>query len=134
LHRDRDSAYSEAFRRRVAGMGITGVVSAQASPWQNPYAEHVIGSIRRECLNHVMCSIRCISDAILTIYRRYYHRTRTHLGLAKDAPDPRPVVVVSITPACDVGASRHGGPFAIEHHRSAAAGLVNEYQSKRARV
>src|SRR6185295_7528975 len=51
LHRDRDSVYSETFRRRVAGMGIAEVVAAPASPWQNPYAERVIGSIRRECLD-----------------------------------------------------------------------------------
>jgi len=63
LHRDRDSAYSETFRRRVAGMSIAEVVSAPASPWQNPYAERVIGSIRRECLDHVSCSIRRICGA-----------------------------------------------------------------------
>jgi putative transposase len=50
-HRDRDSTYRETFRLRVAGMGIAEVVSAPASPWQNPYAERVIGSIRRECLD-----------------------------------------------------------------------------------
>src|SRR5438874_8061977 len=54
LHRDRDSACGETFRRRVASMGIAEVVSAPASPWQNPYAERVIGSIRRECLDHVI--------------------------------------------------------------------------------
>src|SRR5439155_9393797 len=54
LHRDRDSVYGESFRRRVAGMGVAEVVSAPASPRQNPYAERVIGSIRRECLDHVI--------------------------------------------------------------------------------
>src|SRR5437868_1127544 len=53
LHRDRDSVYSETFWRRVAGTGIAEMISAPASPWQNPYAERVIGSIRRECLDHV---------------------------------------------------------------------------------
>ena len=54
LHRDRDSVYGESFRCRLAGMGIAEVISAPASPWQNPYAERVIGSIRRECLDHVI--------------------------------------------------------------------------------
>src|SRR5499433_3971469 len=54
LHRDRDSGYGETFRRRVSSMDIAEVVSAPASPWQNPYAERVIGSIRRECLDHVI--------------------------------------------------------------------------------
>jgi transposase InsO family protein len=54
LHRDRDSVYGESFRRRVAGIGIAEVVAAPASPWQNPYAERVIGSMRRECLDHVI--------------------------------------------------------------------------------
>ena len=54
IHRDRDCIYGAAFQRRVAGMGIAEVVSAPASPWQNPYVERVIGSIRRECLDHVI--------------------------------------------------------------------------------
>ena len=54
LHRDRDRIYGAVFQRRVAGMGIAEVVSAPASPWQNPYVERVIGSIRRECLDHVI--------------------------------------------------------------------------------
>jgi len=80
LHRDRDSAYSEMFRRRVAGMGIAEVVSAPASPWQNPYAERVIGSIRRECLDHVIVLNQAHLRRVLTLYSRYYYRTRTHLG------------------------------------------------------
>ncbi len=54
LLRDRDAIYGDAFRRRVAGMGISEVLSGPASPWQNPYAERLIGSIRRECLDHVI--------------------------------------------------------------------------------
>jgi transposase InsO family protein len=91
LHRDRDSVYSGTFRRRVAGMGIAEVISAPASPWQNPYAERVIGSIRRECLDHVIMLNQAHLRRVLTIYSRYYHRSRTHLGLEKDAPDPRPI-------------------------------------------
>jgi len=90
LHRDRDSVYSEAFRQRVAGMDIAEVVSAPASPWQNPYVERLIGSIRRECLDHMIVLNATHLRSILTTYGRYYHRSRTHLGLEKDAPDPRP--------------------------------------------
>src|SRR5881396_2441147 len=95
LHRDRDSVYSETFRRRVAGMGVAEVVSAPASPWQNPYVERVIGSIRRECLDHVVVLNQVHLRRILTIYSWYDHRTRTHLGLAKDAPEPRLVPATS---------------------------------------
>ena len=69
-----------------------------ASPWQNPYAERVIGSIRRECLDHVIVLNRAHLRRVLTIYSRYYHRSRTHLGLEKDAPDPRPVSATSTGP------------------------------------
>ena len=89
--RDRDAIYRERFCHRVAGMGITEVVSAPSSPWQNPYVERLIGSIRRECLDHVIV----LSDAhlrrVLAGCFTDYHRTRTHLALAKDAPHPRPL-------------------------------------------
>jgi putative transposase len=98
LHRDRDSVYGESFRRRVAGMGIAEVVSAPASPWQNPYAERVIGSIRRECLDHVIVLNQTHLQRVLTLYSQYYHRSRTHLGLEKDAPDSRLVSVKSTGP------------------------------------
>src|SRR5712691_7043901 len=110
LHRDRDSAYSETFRRRVAGMGIAEVVSAPASPWQNPYVERVIGSIRREWLDHVIVLNQAHLRRVLTIYSRYYHRGRTHLGLEKDAPDPRPISATSTRPIIvipEVGGLHH---------------------------
>jgi transposase InsO family protein len=91
LHRDRDGVYGERFRRRVASLGIAEVVSAPASPWQNPYVERVIGSIRRECLDHMIVLNARHLRRILTMYSAYYHRSRTHLGLEKNAPDPRPV-------------------------------------------
>ena len=91
LHRDRDRIYGEAFRRRLAGMGIAEVVSAPASPWQNPYVERLIGSIRRECLDHLIIVNEAHLRRVLMTYVRYYHRTRTHLGLEKDTPDHRPV-------------------------------------------
>ena len=110
LHRDRDIIYSERFRQRVASMGIAEVVSAPASPWQNPYVERVIGSIRRECLDHVIVLNASHLRRILTMYGRYYHRSRTHLGLEKDAPDPRSVSpssagLIVVTP--EVGGLHH---------------------------
>ena len=91
LHRDRDRVYGESFRRRVAGMGIAEVISAPASLWQNPYAERVIGSIRRECLDHVIVLNQAHLRRVLTIYSRYYLQSRTHLSLDKDAPVSRRV-------------------------------------------
>jgi putative transposase len=110
LHRDRDSVYGESFRHRVRGMGIAEVISAPASPWQNPYAERVIGSIRRECLDHVIVLNQAHLRRVLTIYSRYYHRSRTHLGLAKDAPDTRAVLPISTGPIIaipEVGGLHH---------------------------
>jgi transposase InsO family protein len=110
LHRDRDSVYGESFRRRVAGMGIGQVVSAAARPWQNPSVERLIGSIRRECLDHMLVLNASDLRRILTMHSRYYHRSRTHLGLEKDAPDPRPVSPPSAAPVIDfpqVGGLNH---------------------------
>jgi transposase InsO family protein len=91
LLRDRDSTYGHAFRRRVKGMGIAEVLTAPHSPWQNPFAERLIGSIRRECLNHVLVLGERHLRRILTRYLVYYHQTRTHLALDKDTPDVRPI-------------------------------------------
>jgi len=90
LLRDRDSIYSDAFKRRVSGMAITEVVSSPASPWQNPFVERLIGSIRRECLDHLIILNAAHLRGVLTAYFGYYHRSRTHLSLKKDAPDGRP--------------------------------------------
>jgi putative transposase len=89
LLRDRDAVYGETFRRRIASMGIGEVVSSPSSPWQNPYAERLIGSIRRECLDHVIVLSERHLRRLLTAYLTYYHRSRTHLSLKKDAPIPR---------------------------------------------
>src|SRR5467141_491858 len=91
LLRDRDSIYGHAFRQRVKGMGISEVLTAPLSPWQNPFAERLIGSIRRECLNHVLVLGESHLRRILARYFSYYHRARTHLALDKDAPAVRPV-------------------------------------------
>jgi putative transposase len=89
LH-DRD-VYGEPFRRRVKGLRIKEVLTAPHSPWQNPFAERLIGSIQRECLNHVLVLGERHLRRILVRYFAYYHQARTHLSLDKDAPDLRPI-------------------------------------------
>src|SRR6266478_4431508 len=91
LLRDRDSIYGDAFRQRVKGMGIGEVLTAAHSPWQNPFAERLIGSIRRECLNHVLVLGERHLRRTLARYFAYYHQARTHLSLDKDAPHGRSV-------------------------------------------
>src|SRR6267143_1627195 len=91
LLRDRDAIYGDVFRHRVAGMAIREVISSPSSPWQNPYAERLIGSIRRECLDHVIvCGERHLRRTLIH-YAAYYHGARTHLSLDKDSPAPRRV-------------------------------------------
>jgi transposase InsO family protein len=72
-------------------MGITEVVTAPRSPWQNAYVERVIGSIRRECLDHIVIFNECHLRRVLSSYVDYYHGSRTHLSLGKDCPDSRPI-------------------------------------------
>jgi transposase InsO family protein len=91
LLRDRDSIYGHPFRQRVKGVGIREVLTAPHSPWQNPFSERLIGSIRGECLDHVLVLGERHLRRILTRYFTYYHRARTHLSLDKDAPDSRPI-------------------------------------------
>src|SRR6266705_2675996 len=86
LLRDRDSVYGHAFRQRVKGMGICEVLTAPYSLWQNPFAERLIGSIRREGLDHVLVLGERHLRGILIRYLAYYPRARTHLALDKDAP------------------------------------------------
>jgi putative transposase len=110
LHRDRDRVYGDVFQRRLASMGIAEVVSAPASPWQNPYVERLIGSLRRECLDHVIVLSEAHLRRVLTTYSQYYHRSRTHLGLEKDTPDHRPVSATSNGPIVaipEVGGLHH---------------------------
>ena len=89
--RDRDSVYGALVRARIKAMGIEGVVTAPRSPWQNPFVERMIGSIRRECLDHLIVIDERHLRPILASYFDYYHRSRTHLSLGKDSPVPRPV-------------------------------------------
>jgi len=91
LLRDRDGKYGEDFVRRVESLGIRHVLISARSPWQNAYVERIIGSIRRECLDHVIIFNERHLRRVLREYLKYYHGSRTHLGLAKDCPRPRPV-------------------------------------------
>ncbi len=89
--RDRDGIYGEIFQRRIKSLGIEDVVTSPRSPWQNPFVERVIGSIRRDCLNHVIVINEAHLRRILRDYFNYYHTCRTHLSLDKDSPDTRVV-------------------------------------------
>ena len=91
LLRDRDTSYGQTFRNRVRAMAIEEVVTVPRSPWQNAYVERIIGSIRRECLDHVIVFDECHLRRVLSAYFEYHHRTRTHLSLAKDCPESRPL-------------------------------------------
>ena len=91
LLRDRDAVYGELFQRRLTSLGIDQVLAAPRSPWQNAYVERLIGSIRRECLDHVMIVSDNHLRRLLASYFQYYHRWRTHLSLAMDCPEARPV-------------------------------------------
>jgi transposase InsO family protein len=111
LIRDRDSTYGPKVINALEILGIEQIVTAPRSPWQNGYCERVIGTIRRECLDHVIVLGEKHLRRVLKEYLAYYHESRTHLGLDKDAPEPRPVQ------------SPHEGPIISEpvlgglHHR-----------------
>src|SRR6201981_3109921 len=87
--RDRDGAYAEAFIRRLTAMGIRDRPISARSPWQNGLAERLIGSIRRDCLDHVVIFNEQHLRHLLDSYKQYYNEFRTHLSLNKDAPIPR---------------------------------------------
>jgi putative transposase len=110
LLRDRDAIYGDVFSRRIAGMGIDEVRSSPSSPWQNPYVERLIGSIRRECLDHVIVLGEWHLRRLLAGYLTYYHGARTHLSLEKDSPTPRRVYRVTdgrVVAFAEVGGLHH---------------------------
>jgi transposase InsO family protein len=89
LLRDRDRIFGREFVAQVKAMGIKQVLSAPRSPWQRAYVERVIGTIRRECLDHlIVFNERCLCRH-LKMFLNYYHLSRTHLALEKDSPEPR---------------------------------------------
>jgi transposase InsO family protein len=91
LIRDRDGSYGHAVTRRLAAMGIRDHPTAAQSPWQNGHAERLIGSIRRECLDHIVVFGDAHLRQILVAYTGYYNQLRTHLALDKDSPAQRPI-------------------------------------------
>src|SRR5205085_3160830 len=91
LLRDRDKIFGAEFRQQVNDMKIEEVLAAPRSPWQRAYVERVIGSIRRECLDHVIIFNEAALRRALASYFSYYHATRPHLSLGKDSPEPRAV-------------------------------------------
>ena len=110
LLRDRDRIFGKDFVEQVKAMGIKQVLSAPHSPWQRAYVERVIGSIRRECLDHVVVfNERCLRR-ILSSYCAYYGHWRTHLSLHKDAPETRtvqPEAYGEIIEIAEVGGLHH---------------------------
>src|SRR4029453_1998470 len=97
LLRDRDAIYGEEFVRRVKSMGIREVLTAPRAPWQNPFVERVIGSIRRECLDHFLILSEAHLRRLLHAYAAYYNTTRPHQSLDKNSPQPRAIE----PPPCD---------------------------------
>ena len=91
LLRDRDAVYGAVFSRQVQAVGIHEVKIAPRAPWQNPYVERLIGTLRRECLDHIVVLNDAHLRRLLSHYLLYYHGARTHLALDKDTPEPRPV-------------------------------------------
>ena len=91
LLRDRDKIYGYDYRERIQSLRIEEVLSAPASPWQRAYVERLIGSVRRDCLDHVIVLGEGHLRKIIKSYLVYYHHSRTHLALSKDTPEPRTV-------------------------------------------
>ena len=91
LIRDNDKIYGMKFRTRVDGLGLKQIRTAFRSPWQNGFAERWIGSLRRDCLDHVIAINERQLRRVIRSYVDYYHADRTHLGLEKDAPEKRPI-------------------------------------------
>ncbi len=92
--RDRDGVYGGVFIRRLRAMGIRDRPTSPRSPWQNPYVERLIGSIRRECLDHIVVFSERHLGRILDAYTAYYNQVRPHLSLNKDAPVTRRIQAI----------------------------------------
>jgi transposase InsO family protein len=116
LVHDRDTAF-HAWKTTGRALGIEEVITAFRSPWQNAYVERLIGSIRRECLDHVVIGNERGLRRVLQDYIEYYSKSRTHLSLAKDAPVSRPVM--SSTDG-DIVAVPHLGGLHHRYERRAA--------------
>jgi transposase InsO family protein len=115
--RDRDAIYGPDVRRTAQHIGIEDVMTAPQCPWQNPFVERVIGSLRRECLDHVIVWNERALRRHLQRYLTYYHERRTHLSLNKDAPSPRAVQPPAVGPILQVP---HLGGLHHHYERRAA--------------
>ena len=152
LVRDRDQTYGAYFDSRVDGLGIEQVLTAPRSPWQNPFVERMIGSIRRECLDHVIVLDERHLKRILRKYVDYYHSCRTHLSLEKDAPEPRrvespamgkvraipkvgglPFHKLELREISELPATRMLGSSSCRTFRGSASALLQGYRCKLAR-
>jgi transposase InsO family protein len=110
LLRDRDRIFGDEFRKDVQAMGIQEVLSAPRSPWQRAYVERFIGTIRRECLDHVIVLNEASLYRHVKSFLAYYHESRTHLSLAKDTPEPRlvhPPALGAVVAIPQVGGLHH---------------------------
>jgi transposase InsO family protein len=105
--RDRDRVYGTVVTRRLRAMGIRDKPIAPASPWQNGFVERLIGSIRRECVDHIIVLGEAHLRWILKFYVRYYNETRTHLALDKDAPVSRPVQQIGVVRSLSILGGLH---------------------------
>jgi hypothetical protein len=127
--RDRDRIYGTVVTRRLRTMGIRDKPTAPASPWQNGFAERQIGSIRRECLDHVIVLGEAHLRRILKNYADYYNGVRTHRSLNKDAPVSRPVqrsgVISSHALWADIITATLGFKFSGTHRGSRAAACMS---------
>jgi transposase InsO family protein len=117
LLRDRDAVYGAVFRARVAGLGVTEVVTAPRSPWQNPFAERLIGSVRRECLANVVVLNERHLRRVLREYFVHYHAWRCHRALDMDCPTPRAVQPPAVGPVIEVAEA--GGLYRHYERRAA---------------
>jgi len=113
LIRDRDGIYGKSFQKKVKSMGVKELVIDPRSPWQNPFVERFVGSVRRECLDHIIVFGEGHLHNILKDYIAYYHEDRTHLSLGKDAPDHREAQALPEGDGVIVALPRVGGL----HHR-----------------
>jgi len=91
LVRDNDRAFGSVFKRRIHAMGIRDRPTSFRSPWQNGHVERLIGSIRRECTDHLIVLNEEHLRRILANFSTYYNESRPHVSLAKDAPNRRPI-------------------------------------------
>ncbi len=107
LVRDNDGAYGHVFRSRIRAMGIRDRPISPGSPWQNGYAERLIGTVRRECLDRMLIFGESHLRRVLASYAAYYNQARTHLALQKDAPLHRAVQRSGVIIAIPILAGLH---------------------------